>query len=220
MEDSELKLIRVFKDRIRIFLILFVFGEDYKNESEPHLRKVFKTEVRIQKIDFLLRNPDYLSYELMSLAKNRKIPKFEARAIIQRIFKNKEPMMKRMEMEKFFFGAYEDIDDVISFLTSINFIEFRSQRSSTLKKIDKIYFVTATAIEKIDDKLLSLDSLDWYVKRCQLIKKYFGSLSGTQLKANQYQIKEYKEALYGQYIEDIQPMVKAEFAEMFGVELP
>lgn len=219
IDDYEYQNIRVYKDRIRIFLIIYFFSEEYINPKEAHLLKVLYSEVKIQKIDFLLRNPDYLAYELMILTKKGKADKEEIKAIVKEIFGNKEPVIRKMEMEKFFFGAYEDIDDVIAFLKGIDFIEFRSERNKALKVINKSYYVTTFACNKIEKELRKIPSLQWYIKRCNLIKKYFGDFSGTQLKALQYEIDEYKNTSYKEYISDIQEQVRQIFLEEYKEEL-
>lgn len=217
IEDAE--NIRVYKDRIRIFLILYIFSEEITEKGSSSYKKVFKSEVKIQKIDFLLRNPDYFSYELLLFAKEGKFDKSEIKVIIKEIFDTKEPSIRRLEMERFFFGAYEDIDDVISFLKSIDFIDFKSKRSIDLKTIDKHYYITDFSYNKFESSLKKLSSIQWYIKRCMLIKQFFGDLTGSQLKVLQYQIDEYRDASYKEYISDIQSNVKKLFSEMYGEEL-
>ncbi len=67
--------------------------------------------------------------------------------------------------------------------------------------------------------LEEINELGWYVKRCELIKKYFGDYSGTSLKALQYQIDEYKNTSYKEYINDIQDIVKKKYYDEFGENL-
>ena len=57
---DEQENIRAYKDRLRIFLILYFFAEDYSEASKPTYKKIFKSQGRIKKIEFLLRNQDYL----------------------------------------------------------------------------------------------------------------------------------------------------------------
>ncbi|PFV34817.1 hypothetical protein COL01_10745 [Bacillus thuringiensis] len=210
--------IRLYKDRIRIFLILYLFSEEISDQNET-CKRVFKSEVRIQKIDFLLRNPDYFAYELILFAKDGKIDKDECKKIVKNIFYSREPSIRRLEMERFFFGAYEDIDDVISFLKSIDFINFKSRRSVDLKTIDKHYYITDFACNKFENTIKKLSSIQWYINRCKLIKRYFGDLSGTQLKVMQYQIDEYRNTSYKDHITDIQNTVKKFYLDMYGEEL-
>ncbi|MFH5181583.1 hypothetical protein ACHHV8_02510 [Paenibacillus sp. TAB 01] len=217
--DIDYSKIRVYKDRIRIFFILYFFGEDYQESSRPNCCKVLHSEVRIQKIDFLLRNPDYLAYELLELIRTGSVNKTEIRDVIKKIFVDNEPEVRRLEMEKFFFGAYEDIDQVIAFLISCGFIEYSSERDKSLRVIKKSYYVTNEAHEKMIENLKSLEVLNWYVNRCGVIKKYFGDYSGSNLKALQYQIDEYRNTSYKEYISDIQELVKSQFFEEFGENL-
>lgn len=216
---DEQNKVRIYKDRLRIFLILYFFAEDYSDSSHPSYKKLFKSEVRIQKIDFLLRNPDYLAFELLNIAKKESAKSSGIKKIITDIFKSKEPTIRRLEMERFFFGAYEDIDDVIGFLKSIDFIDFSSKKSTNLKTIEKHYFITSTAINKMDDNISALPSLKWYVDRCLLIKEYFGDLSGTQLKVAQYQVEEYRDTSYKNYIGSIQGLVVNEYKKIYNEQL-
>ena len=122
-------------------------------------------------------------------------------------------------MERFFFGAYEDIDDVIGFLKSIGFISFTSKKSTDLKTIEKQYFVTQHAISKANSAISNLSALEWYAKRCELIKKYFGNLSGSQLKVSQYQIEEYRNTSFKKFIGEISETVKSDYYSIFNEQL-
>lgn len=216
---NENEIIRSYKDRLRIFLILYVFSEPYSDIKNPNFKKIFKSEQRIQKIDFLLRNPDYLAYELLNIANSEFTKKDGIKVVIKDIFRNKEPILRRLEMERFFFGAYEDIDDVIAFLKGFGFIDFSSKKSLDLKTIEKKYFITEYAIEKFENAINSLSALKWYVDRCNLIKNYFGDLSGSQLRISQYQIPEYRNTSYKEYIGDIQENVKSEYYKLYSETL-
>lgn len=197
-------------------MILYLFSEDYVDEEHPLRKKLFKSEVRIQKIDFLIRNPDYLAYELLSRARNNSNIRIEIKDEIKEIVKEKEPVLRRLEMERFFFGAYEDIDDVIAFLKSIGFVEFSSKKSMDLKTIEKQYYITSLAIENFEKKIDSLSALKWYVNRCSLIKRYFGDLKGTDLKVSQYKIEEYRNTSYKEVIGSIYPLVVEEFSNLYN----
>lgn len=209
---------RFFSDRIRIFLILYLFSEDNQEFDYLQYSKVFKSEVKIQKIDFLLRNPDYLAYELIRLKDDEKFTLNDIKEDIKYIYQNDEPEVKRIEMERFFFGAYEDIDDVISFLVAYGFIFFDSGRSTNLYTIKKRYFTTDFAIEKYKEGK-KVKSIEWYINRCKLIKKYFGNVNGTFLKDKQYEVDEYRNTSYKTYIKSIDDIVRSEYRMVFGEEL-
>jgi hypothetical protein len=139
--------------------------------------------------------------------------------LVKEIFNSKEPELRRLEMEKFFFGAYEDIDDVIAFLSSIDFIHFVSEKDALLKTVSKKYYITDYALTKVNHYSTDETSLKWYLDRCKLIYKYFGHLSGTQLKVMQYGIDEYRVTKYREYISGISDQVIKEYFELFGEQL-
>jgi DNA-binding PadR family transcriptional regulator len=180
---------------------------------------LFKSEVRIQKIDFLIRNPDYLAYELLIIAKQQSSLKIEIKKIVKSILEEKEPLIRRLEMERFFYGAYEDIDDVIAFLKSIGFVEFSSKKSRDLRTIEKHYYITDLAIENFENKKDKMDALKWYINRCDIIRTYFGDLKGTDLKVSQYKIDEYRNTSYNDYISSIYSMVLDQYQNLYKESL-
>ena len=166
-----------------------------------------------------LRNPDYFSYELLKIAYEEEDRKAEIKNIVKNIFENKEPIIRREEMEKFRFGAFEDISDVIAFLHSKDLIKFSSKRAIDSTVRDKKYFITETAVEKVENHISSLTFLQWYVDRCQLIKKYFGEKSGTQLKDQQYELDMYRNTPSRSSFENILPLVAQNFYNLYNEQL-
>lgn len=217
MEEQE--LIQTYKHRIRIFLILYIFSEEYSDNTKPNYKKLFQGETKIQKIDFWLRNPDYLSYELLQVAKEDHTKKHEIKHIVKKIFQDNEPILRRAEMKKFFYGAYEDLDDVISFLISVGLVQFSSKRAKDATIRNKKYYITDLAIKKVEKNISELSFLKWYFERCGLIKHFFGNKSGSELKDAQYEIEEYSNASYGNPIEGISPLVKNEFYNLYNETL-
>lgn len=217
--DINYDKLRVYKDRIRIFLIIYFFSEEYNEEAHSDCCKVLYTEVKIQKIDFLIRNPDYLCYELLDLCDIQDVNKQEIKQAIRQIFNKEEPQVRRLEMEKFFFGAYEDIDQIIAFLISVGFIKYECEKSISCKSINKCYYVTKYADLKVNNMLGSMSVLNWYADRCKLIQKYFGDYSGTELKNLQYKIEEYKNTTYKNHINSIEAIVRERYLKEFGEEL-
>ncbi|HET9503035.1 MAG TPA: hypothetical protein VFO93_05815 [Hymenobacter sp.] len=209
-----------YRERLRVLLILYFFSEEYVEPSEPTLAKVFYWEVKIQKIDFLLRYPSYLCFELLRLHQETGVPSStDVQQIVSDIFAKGEPDLRTDEMKRFFFGAYQDLDDIIGFLKSVGLVEFRKQTSMGLKDIRKAYFLTQDGIQRIERGLANVPSASWYFDRCQLIKRYFADASGTQLKNRQYAIEEYRETPLGDYIQDIEAMVRTEYFTLFKTQL-
>lgn len=216
---EELEKIQIYKHRLRVFLILYFFSEEYSDEANPNYKRLFKGETKIQKIDFWLRNPDYFSFELLKIARIDLSKRLEIKGVVRDIFDNKEPIYRREEMEKFLFGAYQDLDDVIAFLQGMGLIKFESRRAIDSKIVDKKYFITTLAVEKIENNISELSFLKWYFDRCKLISKYFGSWNATQLKNAQYELDQYSGAEYGTVITNISSLVEQEFYNLYNEQL-
>ena len=205
----------LYRDRLRILLILYFFSEDYRNEDTPELVKVLYSEVKIQKIDFLIRYPDYFCYELIK--EQTSLNKDEIKDIIRDIFHSKEPEIRREEMLRYIYGAYEDIDNIISFWISTNFINYKCKVNTIGKYYDKAYYITKKGKDKIEKDILNnMEGSQWYIRRCQLIKKYFYDMSGTELKERQYKHPEYKNTNIGCYISEIGEKVRKIYFEEYG----
>jgi len=212
MEDS----LRKFRDRLRILIILYTFCERLKNGSENYFG-IFRSEIKIQALDFLLRYPDFLSMELMDLMDtDPSIDRDEIRRVITRIYQDKEPDIRVEEMEKFFHGAYESIDDVVAFHVSVGFLKHESKKRTDGKTYDKNYYLTHECAHKIQSHLKGIHAVVWYFDRCELIKKYFSHFSGTELKTRQYRYTEYSDISYKSHIQNINDKVKLAFAERFN----
>lgn len=210
-----------YRDKLRILLILYFFSENYFDNEHSNRIKVFQSEVKIQKIDFLIRYPDYLSYELIEKAKtDSSVNRDEIKNIIKEIFLTKEPEVRREEMLKFLYGAWEEIDDIILFLKALNLINFECKKNIAGRPYDKTYYITTEGKNIIENRIIpNLKAAQWYINRCLLIKRFFGDMRGTELKISQYKHQEYRETSLGSYISAITDKVKEYYFNEFGEAL-
>lgn len=212
--------INIYRERLRVLLILYFFSEEYNDDRNKDVVLLFKSEVKIQKIDFLIRYPSYLCYELLRLHEETNFPdKPDVQKIVSHIFLSKEPQLRTDEMRRFFYGAYEELDEIISFLVSVNLVVFKSRKSVDLKDINKEYYLTSFAKSKIEKALLQIPGVQWYSDRCKLIKEYFNDLSGSEFKNRQYEIEVYRDTPLGNYINDIEIEVREKYSLLFNKNL-
>lgn len=205
-----------YRERLRILLILYFFSEPVDDPADDRLSRVFRSEVKIQKIDFLLRYPSYFCFELLRLHEETGVPdEATTKALIKQVFVNGEPELKTDEMRRFFYGAYEELDAIIAYLTAVNLVVFRSRKSAGLLNIQKEYYLTRFGIDKIEQGLMVVPAARWYLERCDLILRYFGDLSGSQLRNRQYAIEVYKDTPLNNYIADIEEQVRERFRILF-----
>lgn len=211
--------IKKFRDRLRIIIILYTFCDKEENNNGQYFG-TFRTEIRIQALDFLVRYPDFLSMELMDLMNSDTSINPEAiQQIISDIYKKKEPVLRVEEMEKFFHGAYESLDDVVAYLVSIGFLKYESKKRTDGNTYDRIYRITLECAQRIEHFLKTIDSVKWYFQRCELIGKYFGQFTGSELKQRQYRYSEYSDISYKSHIKNINEKVKVTFENHFNKSL-
>jgi hypothetical protein len=216
----ELPKLEPFRERLRTLLILYFFSEPYNNSLYPTLARSFHTEVRIQKVDFLIRYPSYLCYELLRRHQETGSPTYQdVQRIVRDIFDNDEPRLRTDDMKRFFYGAYEDLDDIIAYLKSVGLVDLHSQKNAALRDTQKVYYVTRFGVERIQNGLTLVPAAQWYFDRCRLIQNYLGDLSGTELKALQYEIDTYKNTTWHDYIADIEQQTRDKFHTLFGYSL-
>lgn len=216
MVNEKFDIERFYKDRFRILMILYFFSEETDDPSRPRL---LYGEIKIQAIDFFIRNPDYLAYELLKIAEEDPSKASKIKSIVKSIYNHSEPQLRRVEMEKFFYGAYEDIDDIIAFLVSRGLLHYESKVRTNMRVAEKHYYLTSVAVKKLDTAKESLPVAKWYFDRCQIIKEHLGGVTGSQLKSKQYQIEEYSTTAYKEKIQGIDDMVEQKYETLFNQNL-
>jgi hypothetical protein len=209
-------ILRFYKDRFRILLIIYFFSEKTDNPEFPLL---FYGEIKIQAIDFFIRNPDYLAFELLSIAESDSEQSKEIKTIVKSIYKTSEPTIRRLEMEKFFYGAYEDIDDIIAFLSSRGLLKYESKMRTNLRVAEKHYYITQKAEVLLQNAEKEIEAAGWYYRRCSIIKSFLGGTTGSEMKARQYQIGEYSNTTYKEKIDQIDDLVYEKFKEIYNESL-
>jgi hypothetical protein len=210
------------QDIVRTLLIIFHFGNELPEDEQDDLKLVLRSEYYIQKLDFLLRNPDYLCLELLSEVRDGVIVESQAekvKIIIKDIYSKDEPILRRIPMQRFFYGAYERLDEVESFLTSVGFLKVRPQ--GNLDRIHvKNYYLTTQGFEYITKELLlKCTGVDWYNNRCLIICEFLGHISASELKSRQYGYESYSQARWGSDITSVTNLVKEKYQEIFEESL-
>lgn len=104
-----------YRDALRVLFLIRAGGSPPAIPVDGVV-SISRSEARLHAMDFWVRNPDYLAEELLDL--------FQAtgdRAFLtstEAIFANEEPDLRRIPMIRYFFGAFERLDDTLSLLRS------------------------------------------------------------------------------------------------------
>ncbi|MFJ9643011.1 hypothetical protein [Streptomyces sp. NPDC101206] len=174
---------------------------------------VVRTQVRLQKLDFWLRNPDYLADELLT--------KYEASnearllELAGLILDSEEPEVRRYPMLRHHFGAYEPLDDALAVLRSAGLVA-RRRRGTVSRVRQHDYFLLAAGQRVVREVLQQAPAFQYYVDRVRLVLDLADGRGGSQLKKQQYLHREYAEAARGDRIGSVSVRARARLEMLRG----
>lgn len=199
------------RDALRILFILKAGGSPIERPAAEEAL-IFKGEARLQAFDFWMRNPDYLAAELLDLFAETKDKGYYEAA--QAILDNEEPDLRRVPMIRYFFGAYERLDDALSLLRSRDLVRITGLKGGNNKVLETDFVLTKVGYDTCSAAVSQEPILHWYADRAELVAKVAGTMGGTALKQRQYQRAAYAETKLGGVIPAITDDVRRRLAQM------
>lgn len=188
-----------FRDAVRL---LFVLSEGSQLLREPigNATHIFRGEARLHALDFWMRYPDYLASELLE--------RFERGggagdlSLARFIMSSDEPDLRRLPMVRYFFGAFDPIDNAISILKSRALVTITGRKSGE-NVIETNFLVYPKAFEVCEAAVRTAPVLQWYRDRAKVVCDLAGPDTGGALKARQYKRSQYAETKRGSLIPSI-----------------
>jgi hypothetical protein len=203
------------QDAVRLLLLIDGAGEPLPDAAAGDFPAgavaVFRTQVALQKLDFWLRNPDYLA-ELM-LDKFEETGDVEMLDMARRILDAEEPEVRRYPMLRYRFGAYEPLDDALAVLAAAGLV-IRRREGKVGHTRQHNYYLTETGRSVARDIVGDVPELRWYVDRVALLLRLVDGIGPTALKDMQYTQPEYAAAAWRTRIGSIAPRVRERLAEL------
>ncbi|MFF8550830.1 hypothetical protein ACF07Z_28640 [Streptomyces albidoflavus] len=173
---------------------------------------VVRTQVRLQKLDFWLRYPDYLAFELMN--------EYEAHPddsglldLAEEILGSEEPDLRRFPMLRHRFGAFEELDEALAPLVEKGLIS-KTQILGANRVAEHVYFLLQLGRQVAEDLTSEAPALEWYVTRTKQLVSLVDGLGGTQLKNRQYLLKDYADTVIGRHIAPITDQARGRLARL------
>jgi hypothetical protein len=201
----------VYQDAIRLLYILVNGSEEFTDELDSNLQGIFCGKARLYAIDFWVRYPDYFAHEL--LKKYAETNDNQYLNLAANIFEDKEPDLRIIPMIRYLFGAYEDLDNILSILVSKGLIKQSGKKTSTnIQQID--YLIYNKAFEIIQNATIEFPILKYYDERTKLIINLVGKKGGAELKDRQYKQIEYAKTKLGGIIPSIKNEVRKEIEKL------
>lgn len=194
-----------WQDAVRMLLLIDASAETLPNDLNPQAPPgavgMVRTQVRLQKLDFWVRYPDYLAYELMT--EYEKAP--DEPALLdqaERILDSEEPDLRRFPMLRGRFGAFEELDDALALLVEKGLLR-KTQVLGAQRIVEHRYYLLAPGRELARDLVEQAPALSWYLERTRLVVALVDGLGGTQLKRRQYLVRDYADTPIHTYITPI-----------------
>lgn len=190
--------------QIRCFRILLIINKFSENN-------IFQSELKLQKIEFFMRNLDHFICFLLNSYEEIGIEISVLKNEVDYILKDPLFRSKILEMKKFKYGAYEELDEHISFLRSVKLLDI-------LGSNPKIYKITENG-KKFIKELEEQEGFKWYFNIIEILYKYFQNTSPTKLKNIQYTSEEYVNAKWNKTIKNEFNQVIYRYKEIFQEEI-
>lgn len=196
----------VMQHAIRLLVLLDGCGEPVVQGDPDGCVAVVRAELRLQALDFWLRNPDYLAGELLTMVEADELPADEYLPVIENLLESPEPNLHWYPMPRWHHGAYEAIDDSFSVLSAYGLAQVR-RRGGIRKTGRSQFFLTEAGRAAVDDLRIE-KVLSWYTDQVKLVALVAGSDVGSKLKQRQYEQAEYARTKLGTNIAPIHTGVR------------
>jgi len=192
------------RDAVRLLFIL-VEGSQSLAKAKDGATHLFCGEARLHALDFWVRYPDYLAAELLDRFNRENRP--EDFALADRIMSSEEPDIRRLPMIRYFFGAFDPIDNAVSILKSRQLVGITGRKSGG-RVIETNFLIFPKAFEVCENAVKTAAVLEWYRDRAKVVCDIAGSATGGVLKDRQYERSQYAKTGLGHQIPSIAAAVR------------
>jgi hypothetical protein len=170
---------------LRLLVLLDCCGQTVVDGDPTAAVKAVRSELRLQAMDFWMRNPDYLADELITQVEAGDIGDSYLNTALA-LLDDPEPDLHWYPTPRWLYGAYEAIDDAVALLETYGLATFRRSGEPGAKSQRNSLFLTekgAAAVAEISkDPMLS-----WYVRQAGLVALVAKDTVGSKLKDRQYE---------------------------------
>lgn len=173
---------------------------------------VLRSESRLQALDFWMRYPDYLANEVLN--EYDKAPHPDLLKEVEAIFAAREPDLRLVPMVRYFFGAFEPLDDALAILRHRDLVRVRKVGVPGQRTQDNLFLLTEAGQRAFQSLSSLTGDLAWYEQRARLVARIANGAGGKALKDRQYLEKAYATTERGKLIAPIRAKVEARLAQV------
>jgi hypothetical protein len=186
----------------RLLILLNVLGAPVDEGCDVEgAVKVVKSLTRLEKLDFWMRNPDYLADELLTELESGDLPVEVVKEPVTRML-GVQAQNYHYPMMRYRFGAYEPVDNALAKLRAFGLIQHR-RGADTGERARHDYYLLERGEEVYADMKETVPALHWYEQQADAIAFLRESLQGAAAKTRQYEQPEYRDAPLGSDIPSV-----------------
>lgn len=192
----------------RLLVMLDVLGDPTDAScGVDNAVSVISSLTRVQKLDFWLRNPDYLADELLTELENGRVDLSRVGPHVRRMLDGDAPTLHLYPMERYLYGAYEFIDDALAVLKMYGQItNRRATDSGATARRD--YYLLQKGRDTLTSMRTQISELGWYDSQAEAISLISDASIGATAKRRQYEQPEYRDTNHGDLIPSILDRVR------------
>jgi hypothetical protein len=206
-----------FSDATRLLLLIAAVADPLNEAVQQAAPKdavaVLRAEGRLQKLDFWLRNPDYLVDELLNdYEREKEAINLE---LAGDILDSDEPEICAIPMLRYLFGAFEYIDQAMSILAAPRLVAVVPRRT-TERVLQDNYYLTGKGRDLAARATEQYPVLAWYTQRARLVRALAEATghSALALRKRQYLQRDYAQTPLNEVIPSIADRARARLARL------
>jgi hypothetical protein len=183
----------------------------------PQAVSVIKATSRLAKLDFWLRNPDYLAHELLRDVEDGCLDPGVGLSHVERMLEGSAPVLHLYPMQRYKYGAWELPDNAMALLKSHGLV---TQRRASEPDADNAgrarrdYFLLDAGAQTLAKMRGEVKQIHWYDLQADAIGLLNIGLTGSAARARQYENPEYANTPVGSTIGPILAQTRARFDEV------
>lgn len=206
-----------FADAIRLLLLIAAVADPLDEAGRAGAPEgtvaVLRAESRLQKLDFWLRNPDYLADELLD--DYERSGEDVLLELAGNILDSDEPEICAIPMLRYLFGAFEHLDRALSVLVAPRLVIIKQQRT-VQRVLRDDYYLTGKGRQVAEQATEQFSELRWYTERAVLVRALAEATghSALALRHRQYLQRDYAQTPVGELIPSIADRARARLARL------
>ncbi len=204
----------------RFLIILDRLGEspaaaDF--ETFPDTVKVVRATSRLVKLDFWMRNPDFLANEVLNDVEAGFVDPQVGLNHVARMLDGEVPKIHLYPMQKYKYGAWELPDNAFAVLKYLGLADQKRVRDLDEKgaaRARRDYFLFSSGAARVAEMREKVDQTQWYDLQADAIALLSIGSSGAAAKSRQYEQADYASTPLGTTIAPILEQVVERFVSV------